>query len=470
NRLFLTNPSLLAVEANVPDLRGPILETLKPQPGEACYIALAGDHGRLNNDNLRLEMLRRGIRGDVWQVGYLPADFSAIQRVQAVRNADLWVVIEGPDGTPGTSWAQRYASGTLAILEKNPAVFRKVPFSARLSDCSVRVFERIDHPGVELLREDETLAAFEWTRSKEPVAPYSWVNDWSRDVDAWKGSGEARPEIEGTGKRARLTVSGDGTDSLVYSRDIPKLLPNRDFVLEYEFSIVDAQSEDTPWSLIIGTESIHRDVFRRSLQGTLLFRSRMDGDSSMRVGHYRLKGRAHLAAIALQGVAVEHRDFGLCVLGAGESIRRGRYRFQTAFEHGEMASRCLHSFSVRFHSDHYVFEEPGRTLNFRHALSKLSVSSAKASFSTDASPNTLSVTFSGDSETSVTAESSSNPGRPAVQSYVVPAQVFPTHEIIVRLRSKEGGSLPVRVWSYELSAVTDAEKSFLALGRSRLSR
>jgi hypothetical protein len=137
-------PAALGLPDETPDLRDAILDHLASDSSGELWIALAGDHVHLNNDNLRLRMLERGIRGDVMQLGYLPPKLSPLDRCRAAARAQLWVVIQTSPGGRPQAWPARHAEPVRELLTSRPDLFRRSSWVGDLKDGNrVEVYERI---------------------------------------------------------------------------------------------------------------------------------------------------------------------------------------------------------------------------------------------------------------------------------------------------------------------------------------
>lgn len=125
------------------DLAEPLLALEPVAPGQALWIALAGDHMRFSNDSIRLLMRRKRIAGDVIQLGYFGPDPTVRERFQRARQAVLWCALIDRGSGRESSWASRYAPEALAVLRANPTVFEELPWRGNLPEqVEVVVFRR----------------------------------------------------------------------------------------------------------------------------------------------------------------------------------------------------------------------------------------------------------------------------------------------------------------------------------------
>lgn len=126
------------------DLAEQILDLQSVASDQPLHIALAGDHMRLNNETIRLLMLRKGRRGDAFQMAYQGPQPTMSQRFHSMRQSTLWIVLHDSGTSPGSSWASRYSLPALALLRANPAVFEQLPWRGTLPDSvEVLAFRRI---------------------------------------------------------------------------------------------------------------------------------------------------------------------------------------------------------------------------------------------------------------------------------------------------------------------------------------
>ncbi len=466
--LFGSNRQVLPLDVGVVDLRGPLFLAL-PKIGDAPQcIAFAGDHSRLNSDNVRLEMKRRGLAGDAWQLGYLPDSYTPMQRIVHGKDAQTWVVIDCPIGAVGTAWSHRYMSGMLEVLLANPDYFAEQEFPHSLGGHPVRIFHRMRKVDDGLLQPGERKAKYVWTSNEAQSEEQEFQSNWPGESQLWSGPDGGDINIAHSDSQSSgLSIHGDGSAVWQATRHLGPLMPSKRYRLNYCFAPEGETELGDSGCLFIGTDSIHWDVFPGQLQEQVTFLTSSQGDQSLYAGQYKLHGQARLNSWSITQVHPVHRDFGLCVLGEGEWIRKQSYAFKTDFQDGPAASRCLHSFSGKFHTDHFILAEPEDYLRFEHDLGKIkgeggvirirggSASQLDVSALMDGRPVQL----------SSMGEEGSSLGAPFALSFSLGKSLITLLQVEIRLRPQVKS--PVRVSNYSFRCATDSAADFTATGRSK---
>ena len=168
---------------------------------------------------------------------------------------------------------------------------------------------------------------------------------------AWRLSGGEGRWVDG----AALEVTGGGEDSNAWFLDSHPFTPRG----RYHFA-VRARRPSGAGSMIAGPAFANRDYPGVSSQWQWFGHAFRVPDGmergQVRVGQWHTTGSLQFDAVRLTPVIPVHTATAGLVLGEGESIRQGQYRFDGSFEHdGSNDHRTLVRATAGFNSDRWVF-------------------------------------------------------------------------------------------------------------------
>ncbi len=160
--------------------------------------------------------------------------------------------------------------------------------------------------------------------------------------------------------------------------------------------------------------------------------------SYLRMGQWEAKGTVQFDRVQLAPVLPVFSRVGELLLGEGESIQGGRYRFQGSFGlEGGNFHRTLHRATATFNSDRWCFG-PGTELTYRFALPKHSFTSGEVRFNVNYHmAGSCVAEASRDAKQWQTIATQSAVGTVSAR---LPAAMFPAETVLLRLRPAEGNS------------------------------
>ncbi len=173
-----------------------------------------------------------------------------------------------------------------------------------------------------------------------------------------QGNGEpAGWTLQGPGKwldRSVLEVTGKGQDSSAWHCQV-KLQPGG----LYRFQCIARRVGGSGGCMVSGPEFVNRDHQPTDAWQTFGHVFQVPGHVSqarVRLGQWHMDGTMHFKSAALRPVLPIHAQVGPWLLGEDESVRDGRYRFQTHFLHeGSNYHRTLHRATAGFNSNRWSF-------------------------------------------------------------------------------------------------------------------
>jgi hypothetical protein len=277
--------------------------------------------------------------------------------------------------------------------------------------------------------------------------PAGW--SLSKAEGGWLKSGGAEDS-------ACLAVSGDGKTDNAWLSGPVEFLPNRlyrfSFLVRGEgagggtvvsgpsFANVDIGVPGKEWTL-------HENVFAAPLR-------KEQATAPVRLGQWQMKGRALFDGARLAQVLAVHRPFGEGALGEGEKLEGNRYTFDAPLGgEGRNHSRPLLGFTAGYNTDRWCFGE-GAAVTYRHEVAGRKLLSGAIEVNSGYYVSgRLVVDVSKDAKEWQHAGALTNGGMVRVE---VPAALFPTDEVFVRLR----GARPpcaLQVHGYRFEGDMDGE-------------
>lgn len=165
--------------------------------------------------------------------------------------------------------------------------------------------------------------------------------------------------------RQWLEVTGDGQDSNFWGRPC-RLTPVR----LYRFEMRARQTQGTG-CVVSGPARINRDYRLSSEWTTVHYVFRVpdvEQEDVVRLGQWHMQGTVQFDSVRLAPVLPVHREFGALILGQGEELREGVYKFHGTF--GQQASnyhRVLQRATATFNSNRWCFGSDSQVV-YRFAL------------------------------------------------------------------------------------------------------
>ncbi len=181
-----------------------------------------------------------------------------------------------------------------------------------------------------------------------------------------------------TGKRS-VSVTGTGSDSNSWECTAWRPEPGRWYLIRYFVRRDPKSSGGTP---ITGFSTVNRDAWDVPSDGQwhlrqFVCRTPNRPDTVLRFGQWHVSGTVSYDDIAVFPVFSVHKRIGQTVLGDGESIRNGTYRFIANFSgFGSNDSRPLVAHTAGFNTNRWVlggpmserWQEEGAWVIYRHAV------------------------------------------------------------------------------------------------------
>ena len=255
----------------------------------------------------------------------------------------------------------------------------------------------------------------------------------------WRLSGGEGAWID----RDRLEVTGKGTEasSNYWRCDGVKFEPDG----LYRFEMVARRKDGSGGSAVSGPTFANRDQHQlTSLWQTIGHVFRVpDGVKSgtLRVGQWNSMGSHQFDSVRVVPVLPVHTAVGSIVLGQGESIRDGRYRFHGTFGHaGSNYHRTLHRTTTTFNSNRWTFGT-GNEVVYRFEVPGCRFKDGSIALNVNYHIRGTCV-----AETSVDGESwqtVASQGEVGSAEAVLPGGLFPTKTVFLKVRTDGNSSFQV---------------------------
>lgn len=257
------------------------------------------------------------------------------------------------------------------------------------------------------------------------TAPTGW--SLSGGTGRWEEPGH-------TGRRC-VSITGTGEDSHFWRCDGYTFAPGQLYRLSFWTKTSPGAGGGTITS---GPDVVNRDFdagpawTRRSFVFRIPDSSR---EAFLRFGQWRKKGTVFFDDIELIPVTPVYSRQGQVELGAGESIRRGAYRFQSQYGgEGSNQARPLVSHTASFNSNRWVMGQ-GSEVIYRHAVGRWSQQQGRI---------TVEIGWYEGGKCLVEASRTGADWQPVgelagvkTEAFEVPAGLYPTPALWVRLRGAE---------------------------------
>jgi len=253
-----------------------------------------------------------------------------------------------------------------------------------------------------------------------------------------------------------LGVTGTGDNSNYWQRKYPNLRPGSTYRVGFRARI---SPGSTPNIVISGPTLCNRDYgVSTDWQdyGFVFTTPNNLQDTTVRLGQWHLKGTVSFQSITMVPVAPVYLQRGQITLGEGETVRGTAYSFVAPLNgEGSNCARPLLSHTAGFNSNRWIFSE-GSEVIYRHEIAKLDQCAASLTLSLgyyNAGSCQISVSRDGRDWQELTPLS-----KPGINSIDLPANLFPTTAIYIRLRGSQASSYQIDGYTYRAtlrSAVPD---------------
>jgi hypothetical protein len=216
------------------------------------------------------------------------------------------------------------------------------------------------------------LFAFGWLAGAhvlaQNLAPNPSFESGTNTPAGWSLSGgTGRWEAFGhTGSRC-VSVTGTGSTANSWQTTQCRPTPGRPCVVRFRGMSTNASGG----TFISGFDSVNRDIWLGPAWQAHAFIAALPNHATnpvLRFGQWMVNGTAFFDDVEVLPVLPAHARVGSAVLGDGEEVRSGRYRFQSRFNaFGGNYARCLHEHTAGFNTDRWPLSSGGYVI-YRHGL------------------------------------------------------------------------------------------------------
>jgi hypothetical protein len=256
--------------------------------------------------------------------------------------------------------------------------------------------------------------------------------------------------------RIVLGVKGNGNDMSWWRNTHLKLQPNQTYAVRFWL-----KGTGSGACAITGTNTVNRDLPPHAdwTRHEFIFRTPTDTrDTFLRFGQWHWNGEVLFDRIQLIPVQVVHG-----MLGEGEQIRDGRYRFASRYEGSLSNTQApLQRFDALFNTNRWVFTR-NREVVYRHSAAPYTMREATLWLNVPLDQEgslTVMAQREGESQWRIVGQISGR-GEHRLQ---LPSALFPTPCLLIRLVGTNDGTLQVS--HYRLEAALENAERAMVVGRS----
>ena len=275
------------------------------------------------------------------------------------------------------------------------------------------------------------------TLAQSSPLPNAQFDQGDKTPDHWILSGGQGRWVD----RQIIEVTGSGNDSNHWRCTDYKFVPGA----LYHFQVRARRTAGSGGCVITGPSFANRDYHGLSKDwrwyGHVFRAPESAADGYLRVGQWHTKATVQFDAVRISATMPVHKSTGNLLLGQGESIRDGRYVFQSTFSsQGSNYQRPLQSATAGFNSTRWCFGS-GSQVTYRFSVPGCPFRSGTASVN-------IGYHTGGQCIAEVSRDQSDwqavlTLGKLGTAEAKLPAEIFPAEVLFLRLRGTSGGSFQV---------------------------
>jgi len=290
------------------------------------------------------------------------------------------------------------------------------------------------------------------------LPPNASFEEGESSPDSWSLSGGTGAwEKEGSDGKRSISVTGTGEDSNYWRCDESGLSPRQMYRISFAARVSPDASGGT---VMTGSNVVNRDysIATRWERRNFVFTAPDDTtDAFLRFGQWQKSGKVWFDDIQLRPVVAVHRKQGTIELGDGETIQNGSYKARPNLRgEGSNSARVLYSHTASFNSNRWNLGSDSEII-YRHQVGNYQ--QKQASVTVEIGHYVGGKCLVEASRDNQAWESIGELSGLTHETFTVPASLFPSQEVFVRLRGadKDDRSASLQVYGYAYEAAFQDE-------------